>query len=154
MTSVKDSSGQYITTALHIHESYHFYALIPDFEVRTDEARAILPDSYSKAVTVSNSAKAIMLCQSIQNGDIALLKEAGNDMIHEPYRRKLIHGYDQVRAMMEEKTGGVFLISGSGSTCLLITHNILDDLNDLYIDGHTWQIREIRPAMKGTYAER
>ena len=43
------------------------------------------------------------------------------DVIHEPFRKTLIEGFDAFRAFVHERTDALgVVISGSGSTCLVI----------------------------------
>ena len=127
LTASMKGSSEWITRSLPCSDLLRFTALIPDYEVLTAEARAILPESYPRAVAASNSGKAILVCEALSTGDIRLLKEAATDQIHEPYRRTLIPNFETARTIAEEDTGGVVVISGSGSTCLLISDRPLGD---------------------------
>ena len=59
--------------------------------------------------------------------DIDTLKKVLADKIHEPYRKKLIYEYDEVRNICESIESYGFFISGSGSTLI----NILNDKNNV-----------------------
>ncbi len=120
LTAAAEAGGRFVCRQFAIHPDYKFTALIPDFEVSTEMARSVLPGEYPRELVVKNSSNLMLLCSALANGDMALLREVGKDYIHEPYRRKLIRGYDAVREIVEPDTGGVMLISGSGSACLLI----------------------------------
>lgn len=147
--SMKGSSG-WITRSLPFSEMLRFTVLIPDYEVLTSEARAILPESYPRSVAASNAGKAILLCEALRTGDMALLKEAATDQIHEPYRGTLIPNYETVRAIAEEDTGGVLVISGSGSTCLLISSRPLSGkaaFQIMTLPEH-WAVKEL-PVCSG-----
>lgn len=124
---LKDSSGSYVFRRLPLHEKWHFTVLIPDLEVRTDEARKILPASYSRSDAAGTAAHAILMCEALRTGDTSLLKQAAVDVIHEPYRKKLIPHFDTVKTIAEEAVNGVMTISGSGSACLLISDSPLDE---------------------------
>lgn len=146
-----DRKGQFITRQLSFSNKFKMSAFIPDFEVKTDTARAILPDSYPKKVAVNNSAKAIMTVNALENGDIDLLRECVLDEIHEPYRRTLIDEYDLIKMIYKKDTDGVFLISGSGSTCIgfsdkCISENAIMKINEL---KHNWQIKNIEVENEG-----
>jgi homoserine kinase len=125
LTASMRGTDAWISRRLSCSEGLRFTALVPDYEVLTSEARAILPESYPRAVAASNAGRAILLCDALRTGDIRLLKEAARDQIHEPYRRTLIPNFDTVQKITEEDTGGILVISGSGSTCLLISDHSL-----------------------------
>ena len=49
------------------------------------------------------------------------------DKIHEPYRKEIIHEYDEVRNICQKIDSSAFFISGSGSTLM----NIIADKNNI-----------------------
>lgn len=141
--NMKGTNG-WISRQLPIHESLCFTALIPDVEISTEEARGILPAAYPRHVAAANAGKAVLMTEALRCGDIALLKEAAKDEIHEPYRRTLIPGFDAVKKTAEEDSGGVLVISGSGSTCLLIADRYLGEAakSDIFSLTDHWKIME------------
>ena len=146
-----DRKGQFITRQLSFSDKLKMTVFIPDFEVKTETARAILPDSYPKKVAVNNSAKAIMTVNALENDDLDLLRECAIDEIHEPYRRTLIDEFDSLKEIYTNDTDGVLLISGSGSTCIgfsdkNISENAIYKINEL---KHNWQIRDVEVDSKG-----
>ncbi len=120
LTAAAEAGGRFVCRQFAVHPEYKFTALIPDFEVTTEHARSVLPKEYPRELVVRNSSNLMLLCSALANGDIDLLREVGRDYIHEPYRRRLIRGYDRIREIVEKDTDGVMMISGSGSACLLI----------------------------------
>ncbi len=150
--SMKQRDDTYLSTSIPVSPRYRFYVCIPDFEVDTKEARRQLPDMYPRSTVVSNSSKAIFMVQSLQNGAMEWLKEAAKDQVHEPYRQKLIEGFDQIKSFMNQYKEGVFLISGSGSTCLFISDEDLVFPKEVQIQGHSWKILQVHVSRSGTYA--
>ncbi|HPW53902.1 MAG TPA: homoserine kinase [Erysipelotrichaceae bacterium] len=104
-----------------VHRKYRFTLLVPDFEVSTSQARAVLPSAYSKEEAVSNLSNIVSLCLSLSDGDDNILKLSNNDKIHEPYRKKLIPDFDLLKEECLNKGAYTFMISGSGSACLTIS---------------------------------
>ncbi len=152
LTACLKDGDTYLARNLSLHEDWRFTVLIPDFEVSTEEARGILPAVYPRADAASNGAHAILTCEALRTGDLSLLKAAAKDLIHEPYRRTLIHDFDIIRDIAEEDTDGVFLISGSGSTCLLISKRPLsEDAEDMIRDRKdpAWKVLAVKPAFQG-----
>ncbi len=146
-----DRNGQFITRRLSFSDKLKMIVFIPDFEVKTETARAILPNSYSKKIAVNNSAKAIMAVNALENGDLGLLRECAIDEIHEPYRRTLIDEFDSLKEIYTNETDGVLLISGSGSTCIgfsdkNISENAINKINEL---KRNWLIRNVEVDSKG-----
>ena len=104
------ASYQTIYRKLPVDYSYHFTLLIPNVKVSTEEARAILPDQYSRSVAVSNSAKAILMVDALQHFNLHQLRTAATDEIHEPYRKTLIPHFDEVKKILTKNNQGVFLM--------------------------------------------
>ncbi|MGI6607468.1 MAG: homoserine kinase [Erysipelotrichaceae bacterium] len=104
-----------------VHEKYKFTLLIPDFEISTVQARAVLPAAYSKEDAISNLSNIISLCLSLNDGDDKTLKLSNNDRIHEPYRKALIPDFELLKKECLNKGAYTFMISGSGPTCLVIS---------------------------------
>lgn len=112
--------------SLPIHKSWKFTLFIPDFEVSTEKARAILPASYPRNQAAGNTAHAVFMLKGLENGEIDLLKFGEKDYIHEPYRRNLLPFFFQLQKEYEDNTNGILLISGSGSTCIGIGKKYMD----------------------------
>lgn len=94
--------------------------MIPQFELLTEEARAILPDSIPFEDGVFNIGRASLLVASIIDGSMENLSIAMDDRMHQPYRKNLIPGFDYIRdRAMQSGAKGVFL-SGAGPIIIAI----------------------------------
>jgi homoserine kinase len=62
---------------------------IPDKELATEKARAVLPREYSRADTVANIQNSMLLLAALFQGDRKLLACSLEDRIHQPYRAEL-----------------------------------------------------------------
>ena len=89
--------------------------VIPDFEVSTEKARAVLPQTYSRKDTVYNIQRSALIVGALTTGNWPLLREAMNDRIHQPYRTSLIPGFEEILALRMPGMFGVAL-SGAGPT--------------------------------------
>lgn len=108
--------------ALSWHLSIVPIVAIPDFELSTAEARSVLPATYSRADAIFNAAHLGLLIRGLETGNADWLKAALQDRIHQPYREKLIKGYEAVsRAAIDAGAYGM-VISGAGSTVLALAH--------------------------------
>lgn len=142
--------GKYYALPIGLAEKWHFHIYIPPFEVSTEEARKILPSSYPRADAASVPSHAVMMAEALRAGDEAVLSAAARDRLHEPYRSRLIRGYDTAAGIVRSDTGGVFLISGSGSTCLSVSARPLSAAAAASIRSRLgWDVREVRPAHNG-----
>ncbi|NEO57995.1 MAG: homoserine kinase [Okeania sp. SIO3B5] len=94
---------------------------IPDFELSTAEARRVLPINYSRADAIFNAAHLGILLRGLETGNGDWLKAGMQDKIHQPYRKSLIKGYEQVRLAALDAGADEMVISGAGPTLLALT---------------------------------
>lgn len=102
------------------HESLATIVAIPNFELSTAEARRVLPDSYSRADAIFNTAHLGLLLRGLATGQPNWLKAALQDRIHQPYRQSLIPGYQTVQTAALKAGAYGMVISGAGPTLLAI----------------------------------
>ena len=98
-----------------------FVAIAPPYEVRTAEARKVMPKEVSVETAVWQMGHCVAVVDALRRGDAELLSAAAKDRLHEPYRATLIPDYEPIRRTALAAGGAAFLISGSGSTMLAIT---------------------------------
>jgi len=89
---------------------------VPDFEVTTREARAVLPRELPHHTVSRAAALSAALVHGLATGDGDALRVALDDVLHVPYRRSLIHGYEHVCAAAVTAGALGATLSGSGST--------------------------------------
>lgn len=108
---------------IHVFHAYHidasFVLFIPNFELKTEAARSVLPESYTRKVSAQASAAASLLTaaflsQSFEQAGIYMEQ----DLFHEPYRLDLIPESRNIK--IAAKNAGAFgtCISGAGPTLL------------------------------------
>ncbi len=153
LTACMEWEDTFYMRKLPLDDTFIWTVCIPDFEVSTEQARSILPATYPRKIAAGNGAHAVLLCDAFRTGDLPLAKIAGNDMIHEPYRSTLIANFDQVKQIITRDTDGLFLISGSGSTCLTISKKSISDIAKTRINElgkEKWIFKEVSIAWKGS----
>ena len=117
---IPENDGEYSFSKLKIDDGIALVFAIPELEVLTADARAVLPKSLSYATAVAAAAKGAALIEGLSSGERSLLAYALDDVLHVPFRRHLIPGYDSiVDAALEAGAYGATL-SGSGSTLVAI----------------------------------
>ena len=94
--------------------------VIPDFAVETVHARAVLPPAVSHATATRAAALGAALVQGLATANEGLLSSALSDVLHVPFRRGLIEGYDAVTRAARRAGAFGATLSGSGSTILAI----------------------------------
>ncbi|MGP4040578.1 homoserine kinase [Gracilibacillus sp. D59] len=97
-----------------------FVAVIPSFELKTKDARAVLPKEFTFKESVQASSVANVSVAAICTGDWETLGEMmEKDHFHQPYRKALISHYDELYSYLNEGAYGVFL-SGAGPTMIAV----------------------------------
>ena len=115
------ANGRLQICPLPWHDSVVPVVIIPEFEVSTADARRVLPGQYSRADAIFNTAHMALLLQGIATGNGDWISGGMGDRIHQPYRKKLIPGYDEVhRAALQAGAWGL-VISGAGPTLLALS---------------------------------
>lgn len=105
-----------------IDASLRFVLLIPNFEVQTSAARAVLPHAISHEQAACNTANAACLTAAFATKSYGLLPGLFEDYLHQPYRRHLIPGMGDIIGAGVAAGGYGGYLSGSGSTICVIAH--------------------------------
>lgn len=87
---------------------------LPNVRLSTAEARAALPKSVPLADAVFNVGRSMLVVKALEAGDYDLLKWAMADRLHQPYRRKLIPGYDEAVSAAHRAGAAAVALSGAG----------------------------------------
>lgn len=133
-----------------------FAALIPDFELKTEKARACLPKEVSHKDAVYNLSRAALFSASLLTGKFENLRTAVHDKLHQPYRMELIPNCREVFDIAYTHGAYGVFISGAGPTIMAIA----DESNEFFEGkmkfslenaGLTgWQVREFHIDNEGT----
>ena len=115
-----NAGASYAFAELEIHSRLTLVFAVPQLEILTSEARRVLPKSVPHAIAVKAAAKSAALIEGLSSGDEALLAFALDDVLHVPFRRHLVPGYDSV--VIAAAKAGAFgaTLSGSGSTMVAV----------------------------------
>lgn len=125
---------------MEIAHNLRFVAVAPPYEVRTADARRVLPTEVPTSTAVWQMGRCVAVVRALETGDAALLGKASHDRLHEPYRAKLIPDYEPLRACALAAGAAAFMISGSGSTMLAVC-----DGDDVAAQVEA-AIRQLRPG--------
>lgn len=153
--SMQDKEDCYVEK-VKVHESLAFNVLIPEFHVSTAQARKILPEKIAHKEAVMTLARSHMLIKGLKEADERLIQLSLRDYLHEPYRKKLIDEFEEVKKIGLKHGAIGMCISGSGPTCLLISKDfelskkIADDLKEL---KHKWSCIDLKVEENGVKVE-
>lgn len=144
-------NGLPYTAQFAVHEKFRFVTIIPDYEVRTEDARRILPSDMSYADAIYQMGRCATLGKALESGDEEMVRHACIDRMQEPYRSRLIPEYDEVKRLCMDLGALSFVISGSGSTMLAVCTadtggKLCRQLSERF---RSWQVLELKAAAEG-----
>ena len=98
-----------------------FCAMIhPNIVVSTKEARSILPKEVPMHAAVSQWGNVGGLVAGLYSGNIGLVGRSMKDSVAEPFRKKFIPGFDELRGRILESGALAMNIAGSGPSVFAI----------------------------------
>ena len=141
-----------VTTHFPISEKLFFTLLIPDFELSTDLARSVLPEAVSRQDAIFNISRSALLIKALERGDRQLMRIALEDKLHQPYRTKLIQGFETAEAAAKKLDAMGICISGAGSTLLCIADRPdfsaeMEEALKESLPG--WKVLGVKPDLQG-----
>ncbi|WP_047488846.1 homoserine kinase [Terriglobus sp. TAA 43] len=84
--SLMTTEGEVDALSIKPPVDWPLLVVMPDSSLSTKKARAMLPESYSKADTIANVQRVAMLTAAFAQGRGDLLARAMEDRMHQPYR--------------------------------------------------------------------
>jgi homoserine kinase len=111
---------------------WNLLLVLPTASLSTKEARALLPEHYSREDAVANIQATALLVAAFAQGRGDLLRTAMHDRIHQPYRAKACHLLPLLLPLADHPGVLGVALSGAGPSILLIAANpapaSLDDI--------------------------
>jgi len=117
--SVQTPAGL-VASSLRVSPAIELLIAVPPFPNSTKAARAALPQTLPHSDAVVAAGRAAALVQGLATGDGALLGAALDDVLHVPFRRARVPGYDAVVAAAQSAGAFGATLSGAGSAILAI----------------------------------
>ena len=118
VASAIDSGGVVRSVRLHLPQGFGLGIVVPDFDLPTTKARAVLPDCYSKQDAIFNLQRASLLIAALATGSTWAFPVALEDRFHQPYRVPLVPGLDVILKLRAPGLLGCAL-SGAGPSILV-----------------------------------
>lgn len=115
---------------LELPASYGVAVVVPDFVLPTAEARAVLPDCYSREDTVFNVQRSALLIAALATETTSAFPAALEDRLHQPFRAALVPGLDQIVNLRAPGLLGCVL-SGAGPSVLVFYQKGSEQVCDL-----------------------
>lgn len=136
---------QLVTAPIELHDDVALAIAVPDFEVETVYMRAALPGAVPHAVASRAAALGAALVMGLTTGHPGLLELALDDVLHVPYRRELLPGFDAVTGAARKAGAFGATLSGSGSSlCAIAPRRAVYDVATAMVDA--WRVTGVTAA--------
>jgi homoserine kinase len=120
--SIRDAEGNIISCSVPIASPLRAALYIPDQELATSAARAVLPRTVPLEDAVFNLGRAALIVAALAKGEFQMLGEAMKDKLHQPARAGLLPWLPALLEAAVEAGALGAALSGAGTTvCALCT---------------------------------
>jgi homoserine kinase len=130
VASAIDSGGVTRAVRLDMPQRFGLAVVVPDFDLPTVKARAVLPETYSRADAVFNVQRAALLIAALAVGATNAFPTALEDRFHQPYREPLVPGLHDILRLRAPGLLGCTL-SGAGPSVLVFFERGYESVCDL-----------------------
>jgi homoserine kinase len=153
VASAIDSGGAVRAVRLELPARFGIALVVPDFVLPTAEARAVLPEGYSKEDAVFNVQRAALLIAALAAGATGAFPAALEDRFHQPYRVPLVPGLADILKLRAPGLLGCAL-SGAGPSILVFYERGYEPVCDLVrqiflLHGHRAEVLLTHIAERG-----
>jgi homoserine kinase len=130
VASAIDSGGVARAVRIELAQRFGVAVVVPDFDLPTVKARAVLPATYSRADAVFNVQRASLLIAALAAGATWAFPATLEDRLHQPYRVPLVPGLDEIIKLRAPGLLGCAL-SGAGPSILVFFERGHESVCDL-----------------------
>lgn len=153
VATAMERGGTARAVRLELPARYGVAVVVPDFVLPTSEARAVLPECYSREDTIFNVQRSALLIAALATGTTTAFPAALEDRLHQPYRYALVPGLDEIVKLRAPGLLGCAL-SGAGPSVLVFYEKGYEQVCDLVrqifaIRGHNSEVLRPEIAARG-----
>jgi homoserine kinase len=130
VASATDAHGETRAVRIDLPAKMNLAVVVPDFQLPTSMARAVLPETVSRADAVFNVQRAALLVAALATGSTTAFPTALEDRLHQPYRAPLIPGMEEILRLRAPGLLGCAL-SGAGPSILVFYERGCEQVCDL-----------------------
>ncbi len=129
-----------------MHESIRVVVALPDETLPTDLARLALPGDVPLGAAARTTARTVFLIEGLRTGDLELLREVGQDELHEPHRIRMRPLIGKVITAARAAGAAASVMSGAGPAVIAFTTDeLVDPISDAMLKalGGAGEVRTI-----------
>jgi homoserine kinase len=144
VASAIDSGGVARAVRLELPAHFGVAVVVPDFDLPTSRARAVLPTCYTREDAIFNVQRAALLIAALATGSVTAFPAALEDRFHQPYRAPLVPGLDDILKLRAPGLLGCAL-SGAGPSIVVFYERGHEQVCDLVrqvfrLHGHSSEV--------------
>ncbi len=148
-----DAGGATRAVRLELPRQFGVAVVVPDFQLPTVKARAVLPEGYSRQDAVFNVQRVALLVAALATGSSSAFPVALEDRFHHPYRSSLVPGLEEILKLRAPGLLGCAL-SGAGPSILVFYERgselVCDLIRQIFaLHGHPAEILWTEVAERG-----
>lgn len=121
--SSAEPDGSIVYRKIDWPEDWKLTVCIPDYELATSISRSVLPEAVPYADASFNLKRSAMFVHALHTKDTELMNLALNDRLHQPYRSRLVPGFDEITESIRHLDALGAVLSGAGPSILVISEN-------------------------------
>jgi homoserine kinase len=153
-------SDQYSSTCAAVAPSVIPVVAVPDYELSTEAARALLPASVGHHAAAMNSGRAALLIHAL-TANPELLLAGTEDYLHQSYRAEAMRPSAALIAALRQ-AGHAAVVSGAGPTVLVLANGEAEAAEIVdFIGAHTaantpevgWRVLKLAVDVEGAKVE-
>ncbi len=153
MADGASANASFLNASFSLPEGVTVLVAVPEFELKTVEARAVLPDQYSRADMVYNLSRSALWVAAVSAGRLEWLREACRDRLHQPYRARLVPGLAAgIEAALYRGALAAFLCGAGPSLGALVTENSLEAV-ETALQRFSSRVLRLRPSQGYTLTD-
>jgi homoserine kinase len=143
---VSQASSGLITRQVPIAKM-RLVVVVPDIQLSTPQMRQALPHNVPIDDAAFNIGRTALTIEALRSGDFELMAQVIDDRIHQPYRKRLIPGYDEARSSALQAGATAVVLAGAGPGLVALAQHDHDKLAEAMVNGFRSQGTSARSYM-------
>lgn len=141
VVSCVTETGKVLAARLTWQDEVRAIVVVPNFKVRTEDSRRVVPTKVSREDAVFNIQRAALLVAALAERRYDLIREAMRDRLHQPYRAPLVPGLEEILNLGNVNGLLGVALSGSGPTVFALATSNFEEVAKAI--GDCFQSRDI-----------
>lgn len=128
VVSCVTETGRVLAARLGWQDEVRAIVVVPNFKVRTEDARRVVPTQLSREDAVFNIQRAALFVAALAERRYDLIAEAMRDRLHQPYRAPLVPGLEEILKLEDVRGLIGVALSGSGPTVFALATSNFEEV--------------------------